>query len=39
LRAFLAALEARDEDAAWRACVTHIENAAKAALAVLSAQR
>ncbi len=39
LRTFLTALEARDEDAAWLACVTHIENAAKAAISVLSLQR
>lgn len=38
LREFFAALKARDEDAAWRACVTHIENAAKAAISVLSSQ-
>jgi DNA-binding GntR family transcriptional regulator len=37
IRLFLAALRARDEDAAWRACITHIENAAAAALAVLEA--
>jgi GntR family transcriptional regulator, trigonelline degradation regulator len=35
LRAFLDALEARDEDAAWRLCVAHVENAARAALGAL----
>jgi DNA-binding GntR family transcriptional regulator len=36
LREFLGALEARDEDAAWRLCVAHVENAARAALSALS---
>jgi DNA-binding GntR family transcriptional regulator len=35
LRAFMKALEARDEDKAWKLCVSHVENAAKAALGVL----
>ena len=35
LRGFLYALEARDEDASWRLCVQHVENAAQAALAAL----
>jgi DNA-binding GntR family transcriptional regulator len=35
LREFLAALEARDEDRAWSLCIGHVENAAKAALALL----
>lgn len=35
----LAALKARDEDAAWRACVDHVGNAAKAAIAVLRSRR
>ncbi|WP_116134760.1 GntR family transcriptional regulator [Tropicimonas sp. IMCC34043] len=32
LRAFCDALEARDEDLAWRLCLDHVQNAAKAAL-------
>jgi GntR family transcriptional regulator, trigonelline degradation regulator len=35
LREFLVALEARDEDEAWRLCVAHVENAARAALGAL----
>ena len=38
LRALLEAIKARDEEAAWRTCVEHIENAAKAALTVLRRQ-
>ncbi|GAA0896224.1 GntR family transcriptional regulator [Pseudonocardia zijingensis] len=38
IRDLVKALEARDEDAAWVACTTHIENAAVAALAVLREQ-
>jgi GntR family transcriptional regulator, trigonelline degradation regulator len=37
LRAFLAALQARDEDLAWELCVRHVENAAKAAIPALAA--
>lgn len=36
IREFVAALEARNEEAAWHTCVRHVENAARAALAVLS---
>lgn len=39
IRELLAAIKARDEEAAWRTCVEHIENAAKTALAVLRRQR
>lgn len=39
IRALLAAIKARDEEAAWRTCVEHIENAAKTALAVLRRQQ
>jgi DNA-binding GntR family transcriptional regulator len=35
LREFLDALEARDEDGAWRICVAHVEAAAAAALSSL----
>ena len=35
LREFMKALEARDEVKAWELCVGHVENAARAALAVL----
>ncbi len=35
IRALLNAIKARDENAAWLACVVHIENAAEAALKVL----
>jgi DNA-binding GntR family transcriptional regulator len=38
LRKLVAAFEARDEDAAWRACIAHVEGAASAALAVLAAR-
>lgn len=38
IRTFLKALKRRDEDAAWQACVTHIEKAAEAALAMLRRQ-
>ena len=36
IRALLAALRARDEEAAYRLCVEHIQNASQAAMAVLS---
>jgi DNA-binding GntR family transcriptional regulator len=36
IRAFVAALAARDEEAAYRLCVEHIENASSAAMAVLA---
>lgn len=39
IRALLAAIKARDEEAAWRTCVEHIENAAEIALAVLRRQQ
>ena len=35
IRAFVAALVARDEDAAWDLCVRHVQNAADAALRML----
>ena len=36
LREFIAAIEARDEERAWRLCVGHVENAAEAALRALA---
>jgi DNA-binding GntR family transcriptional regulator len=36
IRALVAALAARDEEAAYRLCVEHIENASRAAMAVLA---
>ena len=36
IREFVAALEARNEEAAWHTCTRHVENAAKAALLVLA---
>jgi len=36
LREFLDAIDARDEDRAWRLCVRHVENAADAALKALA---
>lgn len=39
LREFLDALEARDEESAWRICVAHVEAAAAAALASLPAKQ
>jgi GntR family transcriptional regulator, trigonelline degradation regulator len=39
IREFVAALEARNEEAAWHTCVRHVENAARAALTVLAAQQ
>ncbi len=35
IRQLLTAIRARDEEGAWKACMKHIENATKAALAVL----
>ncbi len=35
IRRFVAAIEARDEDAAWQLCMVHVENAGHAALAIL----
>ncbi|MBC8791145.1 MAG: GntR family transcriptional regulator [Tagaea sp. CACIAM 22H2] len=39
LREFLDALEARDEEGAWRICVAHVEAAAAAALSSLPAKQ
>jgi DNA-binding GntR family transcriptional regulator len=39
IREIVAALETRNDEAAWYKCVRHIENAAEAALAVLAAQQ
>jgi DNA-binding GntR family transcriptional regulator len=36
IREFVAALEARNEEAAWHICVRHVQNAAEAALSVLT---
>jgi len=38
IRTLLAAIKARDPDAAWAACVKHVENAAETALTMLRAQ-
>lgn len=39
IRQLLTAIRARDDDAAWAACMRHIENATKTALAVLREER
>jgi DNA-binding GntR family transcriptional regulator len=39
IRELVAALESRNDEAAWYKCVRHVENAAEAALAVLAKQQ
>lgn len=39
LRAFCDALEARDEELAWRLCLEHVENAADAALRTIAGRK